>query len=608
MYFHKKIYSGGFMIRVEQQRTHFCGEICDPSLVNKQVTLTGWVQNYRDHGGLMFIDLRDRSGLVQLVFDPQTNPEAHEMAKKARHEDVLSVTGVVQNRDPENVNPKMKTGTYEVKINRIDFLNRSKTPPFQIDQDDVSEEVRLKYRYLDIRRPAMYQNLYMRHKITQTVRRFLDEHGFLEVETPILNKSTPEGARDFLVPSRLSHGKFYALPQSPQIFKQLLMVGGIERYYQIARCFRDEDLRADRQPEFTQIDIEMSFVRQEDVMHLMEQMIARVLEENYGIKISLPIPQITYQEAMEKYGIDRPDLRFGMELVDVTEVVKESDFAVFKTVAEKGGMIKCLPVPEGDRLSRKDLDDLIAFVGKYGAKGMAWMRVKDGKLESNIVKYFSEAIQQKLLEVTGAKENYTLLFVGDVKKKIVYDSMANLRLHLGDRFGLRKKGELKFVWVVDFPLFDWNDEENRYDAVHHPFTAPKLEDMSLLDTDPLKVRSDAYDLVLNGIELGGGSIRIHDMELQAKIFELLKISREEAREKFGFLLEALEFGAPPHGGLAFGLDRMVMEFQGLSNIRDVIAFPKTQKGTDLMCDSPSEVTPKQLEELGIKVVEYRANK
>ncbi|MFN4216887.1 MAG: aspartate--tRNA ligase [Brevinematales bacterium] len=596
------------MIRREQQRTHFCGEICETALVNKRVTLTGWVQNYRDHGGLMFIDLRDRSGIVQLVFDPQTNPEAHEIAKKARHEDVISVSGVVQNRSPENVNPKIKTGAYEVKIDRIEFLNRSKTPPFQMDQEDVSEEVRLKYRYLDIRRPAMYDNLYKRHKITQTVRRFLDEHGFLEVETPILNKSTPEGARDFLVPSRLSHGKFYALPQSPQIFKQLLMVGGIERYYQIARCFRDEDLRADRQPEFTQIDIEMSFVRQEDIMGLMEQMVARVLEENYGIQVSLPFPQMTYQDAMEKYGIDRPDIRFGMELVDVTEVVKESEFSVFRSVAEKGGMIKCLPVPDGDRLSRKDLDDLITFVGKYGARGMAWMRVKDGKLESNIVKYFSESIQRKLLEVTEAKENYTLLFVGDVKKKVVYDSMANLRLHLGERFGLRKKDQLKFLWVVDFPLFEWNEEENRYDSVHHPFTAPKLEDMPILETDPLRVRSDAYDLVLNGIELGGGSIRIHDMQLQAKIFELLKISPVEAREKFGFLLDALEFGAPPHGGLAFGLDRMVMEFQGLSNIRDVIAFPKTQKGTDLMCDSPSEVTPKQLEELGIKVVEYKANK
>jgi|YNPMSStandDraft_1061717.scaffolds.fasta_scaffold00035_22 aspartyl-tRNA synthetase len=596
------------MIRPEQQRTHFCGEISDASLVGKRVTLTGWVHNYRDHGGLTFIDLRDRSGIVQLVFDPQTNPEAHDVAKKARHEDVISVSGVVQARTPENVNPKIPTGGFEVKIDRIDFLSRSKTPPFQIDQEEINEEIRLKYRYLDIRRPFMYNNLYKRHKITQTVRRFLDEHGFLEVETPILNKSTPEGARDFLVPSRLSHGKFYALPQSPQIFKQLLMVGGIERYYQIARCFRDEDLRADRQPEFTQIDIEMSFVREEDIISLMEKMVARVLEENYNISIPLPIPHITYQEAMEKYGIDRPDLRFGMELVDVTDIVKESEFAVFRTVAEKGGMIKCLPVPQGDQLSRKDLDDLIAFVGKYGAKGMAWMRVKDGKLESNIVKYFSEAIQKKLIEVTQAKENFTLLFVGDVKKKVVYDSMANLRLHLGDRFGLRKKGELKFVWVVDFPLFEWNEEENRYDSVHHPFTAPKIEDIHLLDTDPLQVRSDAYDLVLNGIELGGGSIRIHDMRLQEKIFELLKISKEEARNKFGFLLEALEFGAPPHGGLAFGLDRMVMEFQGLSNIRDVIAFPKTQKGTDLMCDSPSEVTPKQLEELGIKIAEYKANK
>jgi len=596
------------MITKEQKRTHYCGEIKDDSLVGKEVVINGWVQNYRDHGDLTFLDLRDRTGILQLVFDPSTDPEAHAIAKKVRSEYVISGKGIVHHRSEENINPKIPTGRFEVKCFEINILSKSKTPPFQMDQEEINEEVRLKYRYLDIRRPFMFNNLYKRHRIVSSVRDFLNNNGFLEVETPILNKSTPEGARDFLVPSRLSHGKFYALPQSPQIFKQLLMVGGIERYYQIAKCFRDEDLRSDRQPEFTQIDLEMSFITQDDIIDLIEKMIAHILKEVYGKEVKIPFRRMSYDEAMSKYGSDRPDLRFGLELVDVTEIGLKSDFTVFKNVAEKGGMIKCLPVPEGSKLSRKDLDDLIAFVGKYGAKGMAWMRVKDGKLESNIVKYFSEELQNELIRITNAKNDYTLLFIGDTNKKIVYDSISNLRLNIADRFNLRDKNKMEFLWVVDFPLFEWNDEENRYDSVHHPFTAPKLEDIDKLESDPLSVKSLAYDLVLNGIELGGGSIRIHDTELQKRIFKLLNISEEEAIKKFGFLLEALSYGAPPHGGLALGLDRLVMEFEGLTNIRDVIAFPKTQKGQDLMCDTPSEVTPKQLEELGIKIVEYKANK
>lgn len=596
------------MIRNEQKRTHYCGEIVNEAFVGKEVVINGWVQNYRDHGDLTFLDVRDRSGIIQLVFDPSIAPQAHAIAKKVRSEYVISAKGVVYPRSEENINPKIPTGRFEVKCSEIWVLSKSKTPPFQIDQEDINEEVRLRYRYLDIRRPFMFNNLYKRHLITSTVREFLNSRGFLEIETPILNKSTPEGARDFLVPSRLYHGKFYALPQSPQIFKQLLMIAGVDKYYQIARCFRDEDLRSDRQPEFTQIDLEMSFVSSEDIMNLMEEMVAEILNKVFQKEVKLPFRKMTYDEAMTKYGTDRPDLRFKLEIVDVTEIGLKSDFAVFRNVAESGGIIKCLPVPEGNRLSRKDLDDLIAFVGRYGAKGMAWMRVKNETLESNIVKYFSEDVQKELLKVTGAKDGYTLLFIGDKNKKIVYDAISNLRLNIAERFGLIKKDQFEFVWIVDFPLFEWNDDENRYDSVHHPFTAPRLEDLKKLEDDPLSVRSQAYDLVLNGIELGGGSIRIHDSELQKKIFSLLNISEEDAVKKFGFLLEALSYGAPPHGGIAFGLDRMVMEFEGLSNIRDVIAFPKTQKGQDLMCDIPSEVTDKQLEELGIKIVEYKANR
>lgn len=597
------------MITPEQQRTKYCGEFTEDEFVGKRHVVNGWVQNYRDHGDLTFIDLRDRTGFVQLVFDPTANPEAHNIAKKLRHEDVVTAEGEVLFRGEDRINPNLPTGKYEIKIDKINVLNKSKTPPFVMHEaQEISEEVRLKYRYMDLRRPEMFRNMFMRHKITNTVRRFLDENGFLEVETPILNKSTPEGARDFLVPSRIQHGEFYALPQSPQIFKQILMVGGIEKYYQVARCFRDEDLRSDRQLEFTQIDLEMSFITTENIIELMSEMMAKVLKENYDIEVQLPIRRMKYWDAMNKYGSDRPDLRFDLEIVDVTETVKASQFKVFNTVCEAGGMVKCLPVPDGDLLSRKDFDDLIAFVGKFGSKGMAWMRVKDGKLESNIVKYFPDAVQEELIKVTGAKEGYALLFIGDIGKKVVYDSVGNLRLEIARRFGLRDKNKLEFVWIVDFPLFEWNEGENRFDAIHHPFTAPKVEDLAKLDEDPGLVLSDAYDLVLNGTELGGGSIRIHDPGLQMKILKVLNISEESAQAKFGFLMEALSYGAPPHGGLAFGLDRMVMEFEKLDNIRDVIAFPKTQKGQCLMSESPSGVETSQLQELGIKVFEYQANK
>lgn len=596
------------MISKEQQRTLYCGEFTNDDLVGKRQTVNGWVMNYRDHGGLTFIDLRDRTGMIQLVFDPETDPEAHAVAKKLRHEDVISASGEVIFRGDEQINPKLPTGKYEIQIDTITIFNKSNTPPFEMDENDINEETRLKYRYLDIRRPEMYQNMLMRHKITNTIRQFLDSEEFLEVETPILNKSTPEGARDFLVPSRIHHGEFYALPQSPQIFKQILMVGGIEKYYQIARCFRDEDLRADRQPEFTQIDLEMSFITMDDIIVLMDKMIAKVLKDNYNIDLQLPIRRMDYQEAMDKYGIDRPDLRFDMQIVDVADTVKDCEFKVFNTVLKNGGMIKCLPVPNGDKLSRKDFDDLIKFVGKFGAKGMAWMRVKDDKLESNIVKFFSEDIQNALIEKTNAKDGYALLFIGDASDKIVYDATANLRLEIAERFGLRDKNKLEFLWVVDFPLFTYNEEAGRYDSVHHPFTAPKAEDMDKLDSDPINVRSDTYDLILNGTELGGGSIRIHKSDIQKKIFELLNINEEDAKEKFGFLLDALSFGAPPHGGLAFGLDRIVMLLQKKDSLREVIAFPKTQRGQCMMSKSPSKVVDEQLQDLGIKIFEAKANK
>lgn len=589
------------LLSKDKQRTLFCGEFTSDDKLNKIYVVNGWVDHYRDHGELVFIDLRDRSGIVQLVFDPAEAEETHELSKTLRREDVISVKGFLRKRGEGLENPRIATGAYELVCTELFIFNRSKTPPFDIHTDQVNEEARLRYRYLDLRSTKMYDNLLKRSLIVENIRSTMQENGFLEIETPLLTRSTPEGARDFLVPSRLHKGSFYALPQSPQIFKQLLMVGGIERYYQIARCFRDEDLRADRQPEFTQLDIEMSFVTAEDIQSLIEGMLVKILKQVYNVEVQIPFLRMSYHDAMQKYGSDRPDLRFGMEIVDVSSIVIDSDFSVFTAVTAKGGMVKCLPVPNGDRLSRKDLDELIAFVGHYGAKGMAWMRVKNGGLESNIVKYFSEDIQRQLIQKTGAEDGYTLLFIGDVNDKIVYDAIGNLRLEVGDRFGLRPKDKFSFLWVVDFPLLEKDNETGRWVSVHHPFTSPNPEDTKLLDTNPGKVRANAYDVICNGIELGGGSIRIADSETQAKIFQLLNISKAEAQEKFGFLLDALAYGAPPHGGIALGLDRMVMQFQQLDSIRDVIAFPKTQKGTCPLMDAPSEVDIQQLLDLGIQV-------
>lgn len=593
----------------KNKRTLFCGEITEDKYLGQEIVVNGWVNSYRDHGDLVFIDLRDRTGVIQLVFDPADDINAHSLSKTLRREDVVSVKGTLRRRAEGLENPRIATGSYELVGTELEIFNRSKTPPFDITSGEkINEEARLTHRYIDIRSPFMYDNLLKRSLITNSIRTSMQENGFLEVETPMLTRSTPEGARDFLIPSRVHKGSYFALPQSPQIFKQLLMVGGIERYYQIARCFRDEDLRADRQPEFTQLDIETSFMTAEDIQTLIENMLARIMKTVYNKEITTPFIRMTYKDAMSKYGMDRPDLRFGMEIIDVSEIVKESEFSVFTNVTAKGGMVKCLPVPDGDKLSRKDLDELIAFVGNYGAKGMAWMRVKDGALESNIVKYFSPEIQQKLIETVKAENGYTLLFIADTNNKVVYDSIGHLRLEVGDRFGLRPKDKFSFLWVVDFPLLERDTENNRWVSVHHPFTSPHIEDIEKLQTSPGEVRANAYDVICNGIELGGGSIRIISSEMQSKIFELLNISSEEAQEKFGFLLDALAYGAPPHGGIALGLDRMVMMFQELDSIRDVIAFPKTQKATCLLMNAPAPVDTEQLMELSIKNIEIKANR
>ena len=571
--------------------------------IGKEVKLAGWVLRRRDHGGVIFVDLRDRTGFAQIVFNPQVNEEAHNKAQDLRSEYVISVEGHVRARSEDMINPKIPTGEIEVMVEKLELLNVSETPPFMLEDDiDTNEEIRLKYRYLDLRRPKVFNNLYYRFLITNAFRKHLAENGFIDVETPILNKSTPEGARDFLVPSRLSAGDFYALPQSPQIFKQILMIGGFDRYYQIAKCFRDEDLRADRQPEFTQVDIETSFLSTDEFLSIMEKVIADIVKDVYNIDLPLPLPRLSYKEAMENYGSDKPDTRFDLKLINVEDAVRGCDFAVFKNALDNKFIIRCLNAKGGEKLSRKDIDDFTKYVGIFGAKGLAWMRVTENGLESNIVKFFSKENQNKILEITKAEKGDLLFFVADTPK-ITFDALGNLRIKVAEKLNLIDKDKLNFLWVVEFPLFEYDYKEKRISATHHPFTAPVPEDVAILESDTLKVRSDTYDLVLNGNEIGGGGQRIYDSSVQSKIFNLLGISKEKAKERFGFLLDALKYGAPPMCGMAFGIDRVVMLLQKQDSIREVIAFPKTQKGQCLMSGCPSTVDEDQLEELHLKVEE-----
>ena len=571
--------------------------------IGKEVKLAGWVLRRRDHGGVIFVDLRDRTGFAQIVFNPQVNEEAHNKAQDLRSEYVISVEGKVRARSEDMINPKIPTGEIEVMVEKLELLNTSETPPFMLEDDiDTNEEIRLKYRYLDLRRPKVFNNLYYRFLITNAFRKYLAENGFIDVETPILNKSTPEGARDFLVPSRLSAGDFYALPQSPQIFKQILMIGGFDRYYQIAKCFRDEDLRADRQPEFTQVDIETSFLSTDEFLSIMEKVIADIVKEVYNIDLPLPLPRLSYREAMENYGSDKPDTRFELKLINVEDAVRGCDFAVFKNALDNKFIIRCLNAKGGEKLSRKDIDDFTKYVGIFGAKGLAWMRVTENGLESNIVKFFSKENQNKILETTKAEKGDLLFFVADTPK-ITFDALGNLRLKVAEKLNLIDKDKLNFLWVVEFPLFEYDYKEKRISATHHPFTAPVPEDVEILESDTLKVRSDTYDLVLNGNEIGGGGQRIYDSSVQSKIFSLLGISKEKAKVRFGFLLDALKYGAPPMCGMAFGIDRVIMLLQKQDSIREVIAFPKTQKGQCLMSGCPSAVDEEQLEELHLKVEE-----
>ena len=590
-------------------KTHTCGELTVDN-IGQQVTLAGWVNRRRDHGGLIFIDLRDRSGLIQVTIN-EDNITAHEVANQVRNEFVLQVKGTVQARPAGFENPNLATGAIEVIVEEITILNPSKTPPFYLsgNADEVDEALRLKYRYLDLRRPRMYNNLALRHQIVRFIREYLSERAFLEIETPILFKSTPEGARDFIVPSRLHAHEFYALPQSPQQLKQLLMVAGIERYFQIARCFRDEDLRADRQPEFTQLDLEMSFVDAHDIRELMESMLIELSAQVSAKPImQVPFPVITYVEAMEKYGIDRPDLRFGVQLFNLSEVVRDSGFGVFKNALASGGQVKGLVYPEGANAPRREIDELTEFVKQYGAKGLAWIGVtgepdadgfyREEALRSQIAKFFSPEELRAIIETSGAKAGDLILIVAD-KPSVVAQSLSNLRLEVGRRANLINNEVLAFCWVTDFPLLEYNEDEKRWQAVHHPFTSARDEDWAKLESDPGSVLAKAYDIVLNGWEIGGGSIRIHRSDLQDRLFAMLGLSREDVEAQFGHLLEAFQYGAPPHGGIALGIDRMVALYAETASIRDVIAFPKTAAGTDLMVNAPSPVTEAQLKELHI---------
>lgn len=581
------------------QRTHYCGQMTE-EVIGQKVTLKGWVQKRRDLGGLIFVDLRDRTGIVQIVFNPDFSQDALAIAEKIRSEFVVEVSGKVVEREEKQKNHKIPTGSIEVHIENVHIINEAKTPPFMIEDDtDVNEETRLKYRYLDLRRPQLARVFKMRSDITKTVRNFLDDEGFLEVETPILTKSTPEGARDYLVPSRVHDGEFYALPQSPQLFKQMLMVSGFDRYYQIARCFRDEDLRADRQPEFTQIDMEMSFMTIEEIIELNERLMKKVMKNVKGIDVETPFKRIPYDEAMSRFGSDKPDTRFGMELQDVSELVKDSSFKVFAGAVESGGQVKAITVKgAAANYSRKDIDALGEFAARYGAKGLAWLKVDAEGLKGPIAKFFEGELAEALIQTVQAEDGDLLLFVAD-KKSVVADAFGALRLKLGKDLGLIDESQYNFLWVTDWPLFEYDEEEGRYYAAHHPFTMPA--DVEELETNPSAVKAQAYDLVLNGFELGGGSLRIYQRDVQEKMFKALGFTAEQAREQFGFLLDAFEYGTPPHGGIAFGLDRLVMLLAGATNLRDTIAFPKTASASCLLTEAPSPVDVAQLAELGIAV-------
>lgn len=584
------------------KRTVYCGQVTEAQL-DQVITLKGWVQKRRDLGGVIFIDLRDREGIVQVVFNPEKSREAWEVADKCRSEYVIEVTGLVERRAPEAVNPKMVTGAFEIMAKDITILNRAKTPPFAIEDEQViSDEIRLKNRALDLRRPKMTQNLIMRHKTTHSIREYLDNLGFLDIETPYLGKSTPEGARDYLVPSRVHPGHFYALPQSPQIFKELLMASGFDRYYQIARCFRDEDLRGDRQPEFTQVDMEMSFLSMEEIQEITEGLLAKVMEDVLGLSVTLPFPRMTYDDAMNQYGSDKPDTRFDMKLIDISDVVKDVDFKVFQMALDQGGVVKALNAKgAASKYSRKDMDNLGKYAGQFGAKGLAWLKVEEDGLKGPIAKFFGEK-EAEIIAATKAEVGDLLMFGAD-SYGVVSAALGAIRTRLGKELGLIDESKFNFLWVTDWPQFEWSEEEGRYVSAHHPFTMPKAEDVELLSTAPEKVYAEAYDIVLNGYELGGGSLRIHDRALQEQMFRTLGFSDEAAQEQFGFLLDALDYGFPPLGGIALGLDRLVMLLAGEDNIREVIAFPKNGKAADPMTEAPSTVSPLQLFELSINVTE-----
>lgn len=583
------------------KRTDYCGSLGVEDL-EREVILMGWVQSKRDHGGLIFVDLRDREGIIQVVFNPQLNIEAHQKAGLLKDEWIVAVKGTVTRRPQETINPNIKTGEIEITVKEIRILNTSKVLPFPIENEiKVDELLRLKYRFLDLRRPMMKENLILRHEIASATRNYLNSKGFIELETPYLTRSTPEGARDFLVPSRLNPGEFYALPQSPQLLKQTLMISGFDRYYQIVRCFRDEDLRADRQPEFTQIDLEMSFVSENDVMEIVEGMLKAIFKQSKEIDIPTPFPRIRYDEAMLKYGNDKPDTRFGLELYDITEIFMNSGFKVFSDAIKRGGIVKALNLKrKASDFSRKELDDLVEFAKSLGAKGLAWIRITGDEWQSPITKFLTETEKKGLQNTLKIEDGDVIFFAAD-SAYTVNLVLSNLRLHLGERFNMIDQSKLSFLWVVDFPLLDFDETEKRYVAIHHPFTSPKEEDLGLFDASPEKVRARAYDVVLNGVEIGGGSIRIHRSDIQRKLFDKIGLEPEEAKKKFGFLLEALEYGAPPHGGIALGLDRLVMLIAGENSIRDVIAFPKTQKGVCTLTEAPSPVDIKQLLELQIRV-------